>query len=122
MVPIMETGNPSTSRQWPYVATVVLIPLSSIVGSVAVTVLRPGVDNAALVTQLLGFGLTITIAMLAYLKSSDTREVVNSRMDEFKRTLQLSANVAVLAAHAEGRAEGRTAADARTDALKEGHS
>jgi two-component system phosphate regulon response regulator PhoB len=49
--------------------------------------------------------VTITMATLAYLKSAETREVVNSRMDEFKRTLQLASEAAQLKAHAEGRAK-----------------
>ncbi len=93
------------------------IPSLSIIAVVALLVLRPDKDNALIVTQILGFGGTITAATMAYLKSSDTREIVNSRMDEFKRTMQLAANAAVATAHADGRAEGRLAADQRTDDL-----
>jgi hypothetical protein len=117
MTKIMEPGNPVASRNWTYVVTLVLIPLASVVGCVVVTVMRPEKDNSSLVTQILGFGVTITMATMAYLKSSDTREVVNSRMDEFKRTLQLTADAAIAGAHAEGKAEGRVAADQRTDLL-----
>ena len=121
--PIMEQGNPPPIKSWPYVATIILIPALAIGGAVAVVTLRPASDaissaaNASLVTQILGFGVTITVATMAYLKSADTREVVNSRMDEFKRTMQLASDAAVLTAHAEGKAEGRVAADQRTDVL-----
>lgn len=113
----MELGNPQSVKTWPIVTTVILVPSLALIGVVAVSILRPGQDNAALVTQILGFGVTITVATMAYLKSADTREVVNSRMDEFKRTIQLAANAAVLAAHAEGKQEGRDSANERTDVL-----
>jgi len=121
----MEIGNPPPITKWPYVVTVIGIPIVSLVGVVLVVTLRPATSealataNAALVTQILGFGATITVAMLAYLKSSDTHIVMNSRMDEFKRTMQLASDAAVARALSEGRAEGRASADARTDVLSE---
>jgi len=114
---IMEAHNPEPSRTWPYVAIIVLVPLAAVLGVIALLILRPDDDNAALVAQVLGFSVTVTMSTLAYLKSADTREVVNSRMDEFKRTLQLSANAAESAAHAEGEKIGREAANLRTDML-----
>lgn len=112
----MEVDNPAPSKTWPYVTTAVLIPSLTVVGASTVAVLRAG-DNALLVTQILGFGVTITVALLAFLKSADTREIVNSRMDEFKRQLHVSATAAIALAHAAGAAEGRQTSDARTDAL-----
>ena len=114
---IMEPGNPPPVKNWPYVTTVVSIPALAIVGSVALSVFHPAADDALLITQILGFGVTITVALLAYLKAADTREVVNSRMDEFKRTLQLTADAAIQNAHAEGKQEGRDSANERTDVL-----
>jgi hypothetical protein len=113
----MEPGNPARSDSWPYVTALIVIPLVSILGVVVLLVTRPDKDNASLVTQILGFGVTITVATLAFLKSADTREVVNSRMDEFKRTMQLASDAAVLTAHAEGKQEGRDSANERTDVL-----
>lgn len=117
LLSIMERENPIPSRTWPYAATIVLIPAVTIISVVLLLVLRPEKDNAALVAQIFGFGVTITMATLAYLKSSDTREIVNSRMDEFKRTLQLASDAAVLTAHGVGMREGQQAANLRTDTL-----
>ncbi len=118
LAPIMEAGNPSHNSGWAYAASLIMIPLMSIVGVIVLLVLRPSGDNSALVTQILGFGATITMATLAYLKASDTREIVNSRMDEFKRTIQMSADAAVAHALMQGKAEGRAASEQRTDALQ----
>lgn len=120
--PIMEAENPAVGRAWPYTVTLVLIPGVAIVSVVALVTLRPGQENASFVAQILGFAVTITMATLAYLKSSETREIVNSRMDEFKRTLQVAATAAQVQAHADGRAEGRAAADLRTDTLADRHT
>ena len=78
MTAIMDERNPPPIKNWPYVTTLILIPLATVVGSVTVSIMRPGQDNAALVTQILGFGVTITMATMAYLKSSYTRQTVNN--------------------------------------------
>jgi hypothetical protein len=116
--PIMESGNPIPAKQTPYIMAVVILSALTIVGVVMVIVLRPGaMDNAIMVAAIIGFATTTGTSLLAYMRSTETREVVNSRMDEFKRTLQTAATNAEAAAHAAGRAEGRSEADARTDKL-----
>jgi hypothetical protein len=116
---MMALGE-STSNQtktWPYTLTLTMVPALSISGVVTLLVFRPGDMNAALVAQILGFGVTITMATLAYLKSSETHQIVNSRMDEFKQAIQLAAEKAVTIARAEGEQKGRESADSRTDRL-----
>lgn len=114
---IMEAQNPQASKTWPYVVAGGVIPAVAILGIVSLLLFTPDRDNSVLIGQIIGFAITITMSTFAYLKSADTREVVNSRMDEFKRTLQLSANTAAAAAHAEGEKLGREAANQRTDIL-----
>jgi len=116
-VRIAEPGNPPRAPLAPYIWAVVVIAVAAIGGVVLVLTIRPDKDNIALVTQILGFATTTLMATLAYMRSTETREVVNSRMDEFKRTLQAASEVAQVQAHADGKAEGRAAADARTDVL-----
>jgi len=106
-----------SSKTWPYTMTLIMVPSLSILGVVALLVLRPGDMNAALVAQILGFGVTITMATMAYLKSAETHGIVNSRMDEFKRALEATATADSAKARAEGKQEGRDSADARTDIL-----
>lgn len=117
MITITEPGNPPRAPIAPYLVAIGTITIAAIGGVVLVLTIRPDEDNAALVTQILGFGSTTLMATLAYMRSTETREVVNSRMDEFKRTLQAASEIAQATAHAAGRAEGQAAADARTDAL-----
>lgn len=117
MIAITEPGNPTKAPTAPYIVVIVVITVAAISGVVLVLTIRPDKDNAALVTQILGFASTTLMAALAYMRSTETREVVNSRMDEFKRTIQAASEIAQAQAHAEGRAEGRAAANARTDAL-----
>jgi len=117
MIEITEKGNPPKAPIAPYIVVIVVIAIAAIGGVVLVLTIRPDKDNAALVTQILGFGSTTLMAALAYMRSTETREVVNSRMDEFKRSLQAASEIAQATARADGRAEGRAAANARTDAL-----
>ena len=105
------------AKTWPYTTILVAVPSLAIVGVIALLILRPGEMNAALVAQILGFGVTITMATMAYMKSSETHAIVNSRMDEFKRALEETATAAAFRARTEGQLEGRKAADQRTDAL-----
>lgn len=117
MIQITEEQNPPKASAAPYLVVIVVIAVASIAGVVLVLTIRPDKDNAALVTQILGFGSTTLMAALAYMRSTDTREVVNSRMDEFKRSLQAASAIAQASARAEGKAEGRAAANERTDVL-----
>jgi hypothetical protein len=117
MTMITEPENPPMASRAPYLWAILVIAIAAFAGVVLVLTIRPDKDNAALVTQIFGFGSTTLMATLAYMRSTETREVVNSRMDEFKRTLEAASAVAQAAAHAAGKIEGRAAADARTDSL-----
>ncbi len=115
---IMESENPVPAKQTPYLLAVALISGLAIIGIVMVLVLRPGAtDNAVMVASIIGFATTTGTSMLAFMRSTETREVVNSRMDEFKRTLQIASDAATAAAHAAGRLEGQASANQRTDQL-----
>jgi hypothetical protein len=98
----------------PYVIAVVVMMLTGVASVTAVTILRPDNDNTAVIATLVGFLAPTTLSLLAFMKSQETHLSVNSRLDAFMAN-------AKLAAHAQGRAEGRTEgqqwADARTDTL-----
>lgn len=120
---LVEPTNPPKASVAPYIYMTVAICIATITGVVVVVVARPGADNAGLVTQILGFATTTLMATLAYMRSTETREVVNSRMDEFKRVVQTASDIAQNQAHTQGRiegqAEGREAANKRTDTLSD---
>lgn len=119
MTNVTEDRNPPKASVVPYFVTVALISVIAIVGVVIVLVLRPNEDNAGLITQIFGFATMTTMGVFTFMRSGETREIVNSRMDEFKRTLQLASDVAQAKARADGREEGRHIANIRTDALAE---
>jgi len=119
MMPIlvMTFGDSNSGKMWPYTATLIVVPSIAVIGVVTLLISRPDAENAALVSQILGFGVTVTMATMAYLKSAETHNIVNSRMDEFKRELQVAADASIVAARVAGRVEGTESANARTDAL-----
>jgi hypothetical protein len=98
----------------PYVIAVVIMMGLGVIGVVTIAIFRPLQDNTLIITTLLGFLAPTTLSLLAFMKAQETHLSVNSRLDAFMRT-------ATYAAHAkgllEGRGEGRTSADQRTDVL-----
>ena len=98
----------------PYVIAVVIMMCAGVGGVVAVSVLRPMMDNTILNASILGFLAPTTLSLLAFMKAQETHLSVNSRLDAFMRNAEMVAHVQGMA---EGRAQGRTDANARTDAL-----
>ncbi len=109
----MTTESPRVSP----LRAVIIVSLGALLAVVLVLTIRPGVDNAGLVTQILGFASTILMATLAYLKSTETRDIVDGRMDEFMRIHNERAILLASQARAEGHAAGVAAANERTDAI-----
>jgi hypothetical protein len=101
----------------PYIMAVVLMAALGILGVVAVAVARPGQDNTAIFTAIAGFVCPTTLSLLAFMKAQETHLSVNSRLDAFMRNAELAAHIKGIVA---GRAQGRDAANERTDALAAG--
>jgi len=102
-----------------YLTATVTVFGTGLLAVVGVVVIRPNADNAMIITQIIGFTATTSAALLAFLKAQETHLVVNSRIDEFKRSLEAVAAVKEDMARASGIIEGRSAANARTDELAE---
>lgn len=101
----------------PYLAVVALMSILAVGFVLGISFLRPTADNGQLITTILGFIATTTASVLAFMKAQETHLSVNSRLDEFMSNARLASHALGVT---EGRAQGRTAADARTDALAAG--
>ncbi len=113
--PVSMSPPPPSNLQ--YLVAIVVMMLLGVGGIVGITILRPLGDNAPLITELLGFLTPTTLSLLAFMKAQETHLAVNSRLDEFMRNAAYAARAQGVT---EGRAEGRAAADARTDLLAGG--
>jgi len=100
----------------PYIVAIVLMVALGVAGAIAVTIARPGQDkeNLVIIGIVFGFIAPTTLSLLAFMKAQETHLSVNSRLDAFMRNAEMVAHVQGMA---EGRAQGRTDANARTDAL-----
>lgn len=86
----------------------------SVAGATVVSVVRPGQDNAALITAIFGFLTPTTLSLLAFMKSQETHLAVNSRLTQFienakQANIEIGINKGVI--------QGTDAANARTDEL-----
>jgi len=90
----------------PYLIAVVVTTMIGVAGVVAVLILRPHEDNAALFVAIGGFVAPTTAALLAFLKTQETHLLVNSRMDEFKKLISDNAALAETLAHDKGVVQG----------------
>jgi len=92
-----------------------------VVAIVMIVGLLPDEDSTALIGLVTGFVALGIGNILTYAKSHETHKTVNSRMDEFKLSLEKTAREAARLAYAEGEAAGRVqgkeAADLRTDEI-----
>ncbi len=98
-------------------SAVVIIAVSAVLAIAGMEIFHPQADHLSLDTQIIGFALTLSASVLAYMKAQDTHTVVNGRMEEFKQTLERASLVREDSARAQGVTEGRSDANARTDAL-----
>ena len=98
----------------PYVIAVVCVLGFGVAGTVAITFARPDKDNAVLIGLVLGFIAPTALSLLAFMKSQETHLSVNSRLDAFMKNATTAARAE---GQMEGRAQGRTDANARTDVL-----
>ncbi len=95
----------------PYVILIVVMLLIVLLSIAAVEIFSPvGKDTTATITQIVGFGGTILAGMFAFLKSTDTHQLVNSRLSEWMLNAEK-------ASRADGQQEGRVLANERTDQL-----
>lgn len=96
------------SSNIPYLIAVVLMTALGVGSTLLVLFLRPNADNAALIAAIAGFIAPTTMALLAFMKTQETHVLVNGRMDEFKKLLQLNAAMAEEAARKAGVVQGQT--------------
>jgi len=101
----------------PYLIAIVAMLMIAVSAIVAVTLIRPTQDNSSLYVLILGSIAPTTLALLAFMKAQETHLSVNSRLEQFIRNADGRARAE---GELVGRAAGRTAADERTDTLKEG--
>lgn len=94
-----------------YMIAIVVMTIIGIIATTVISVLRPLQDNIPLITLLLGNIASVTVALLAYMKSQETHLSVNSRLDGFIKNAQE-------ASKAQGVVEGQQMANERTDSLK----
>lgn len=94
-----------------YVVAVVVMMLIGVAAVTAVTIFRPGADNAGAIATIVGFIAPTTLSLLAFMKSQETHLSVNSRLDGMLAEARASAR-------AEGREEGRR--EERLDAIARG--
>lgn len=79
--------------------------------------MQPERDHTQEIIYIVGLMAPTTASIMALLKTQETHMVVNSRIDEFKATLNKLAEAQIVTSRAEGVVQGRKAADARTDQL-----
>jgi len=107
------------SNNVPYVIAVVAMVALGVLAVVAITIVRPDQENTALLATVIGFIAPTTFSLLAFMKSAETHQSVNGRLDALLAHARQAAHEQGMA---EGRAEGRRAANARTDELaRKGH-
>lgn len=87
-----------------------------VIGAVSVAILRPAQDNTLLIGGLFGFLTPTTVSILAFMKAQETHVAVNSRLDQW---LSSATDAAHMKGINEGRQEGRSDADTRTDTLRD---
>ncbi len=105
----------------PYLVAVIIMAAFALTAIITILVLRPTADNSSLIATVVSLTVPTTVSLLAFMKSTETHGIVNSRMDEFKRELvaasALASEAARTAGQLEGRREGVAAANARTDQI-----
>jgi hypothetical protein len=113
--------TPQVPKPTYYLATVLGMTLIGVAAIVTVFVVDPQGDHTAVIVSILGFIAPTTAAIMAFLKSQETHQMVNGRMDEFMRRMQVAAEASIVSARAEGlkagTETGTAAANARTDKL-----
>jgi len=103
------------SNNLPYIVAVVVMAALGVLAVVAITLIRPDQDNTALLATVIGFVAPTTFSLMAFMKAQETKLSVNGRLDALMANAK---HVAYAQGLSEGRAEGRQAANDRTDALE----
>lgn len=98
----------------PYVIAIVAMAGLGVGGVVLITLLRPDKDNAVLIAAVLGFLAPTLMGLLAFMKSQETKLLVNGRLDAMVENAKTAAFHAGVA-HAQGNVEeiGRAITDAK---------
>lgn len=90
----------------PYLVAIVIVVVIGVGGTLAVLMMRPLEDNASLYVAIAGFCAPTIASLAAFIKNQETHLLVNSRMDEFRKTLSYNAAIAEQLARKEGVREG----------------
>lgn len=80
-----------TPGNLPYVIAVVAMAGLGVFGVVLITLLRPDKDNALLIASVLGFLTPTLMALLAFMKSQETKLLVNGRLDAMMESAKTAA-------------------------------
>jgi hypothetical protein len=106
--PPLVSNTPSNT---PYLVAVVIMALIAVIGVLGTMFFRPGVDNTAIITLILGFTATTTGSILAFMKSQETHLMVNSKLE---RWMSDHVDLAATNARAEGTIAGIAQEQARS--------
>lgn len=116
-IAITEPENPTSIGIGSYILSVTSVAVVAIIAVTVLLVIRPEKDNSTLVTLIFGFASNVAVVTALYIKASDTHSMLNSRMNEFKRSLESASAAAQAKAYQDGQNQGRNVANDRTDAL-----
>jgi len=75
----------------PYLLTVGFMSLLIVIAVLVITYLRPTADNTALIATVVGALVPTTVAILGFVKGSETHSAVNGRLSDFVATAKRSA-------------------------------
>ena len=86
--------RPVVSIAWMYVVSLLGTSFLCIVAVIVITIMRPTVDNTAMVTIIIGFGITQFTALTAAIKAQEAKHVsrenayrLDGRMEELMKFL-----------------------------------
>lgn len=99
----LKAVQPVGQRATLYVVAIVVLCVLTVAAVVAITIVRPGVDNAAIVTTIIGITAPITLALLAA-ALQQVHLAANARLSQL---LELTA----VSSKAKGVLEGKESAD-----------
>src|SRR5882724_4278050 len=75
----------------PYLLTVGFMSLLIVIAVLVITYLLPTADNTALIATVVGALVPTTVAILGFVKGSETHSAVNGRLSDFVATAKRSA-------------------------------
>jgi membrane-bound ClpP family serine protease len=74
-----------TTSVLPYVYTTIILFISGLIFIALVLFLRPTLDPLIVITSVMGFVITISTGIAAFIKAQETHNMVNSKLDAWKK-------------------------------------